>query len=246
MSDLLIWLRAEWDRITGGVLIAAGVVATVVTYQRVADTPFVPKQLSLLASGGIGGLLAVAVGVMLRIEADARDEWHKLDRIELALTNELELSSPSEAAEAEPAGPAEERSSRALAFGAAGIVLSVVLLIVGYERAAGTGDIDRAFGGLTLSTAGLAIAGIAVGGYHVLSRRLIGLRKSSLLGRWAGTSVARSADQDPVDATTLAVVPGSTRYHLRTCPSLQFGRPRLLHRTEVDAALHPCQICQAP
>ena len=83
--ELLTWLRSEWDRVLGWVAIAAAVVAVLLGYQGVSDARFVAKELAYIISGGIGGLLLVAVGGTLLISADLHDEWRKLDRIEDAI-----------------------------------------------------------------------------------------------------------------------------------------------------------------
>jgi len=83
--ELVTWLRSEWDRVLGWTAIAAAVIALLLGYQGVSDAHFVAKELAYIISGGIGGLLLVAVGATLLISADLHDEWRKLDRIEDAL-----------------------------------------------------------------------------------------------------------------------------------------------------------------
>jgi hypothetical protein len=79
------WLRAQWDRALAGVLIVASVVMVLVGWIRLSRTSYVYEQLSFLVSGAIGGLLLMAIGGILWLTADLRDEWRKLDRIEAAL-----------------------------------------------------------------------------------------------------------------------------------------------------------------
>jgi len=88
MNGWTTMLRAEWDRVTGWLLIIAGATAVVLSFLGVADSPYVSDQLAYIASGGIGGLVLVAVGVGLLIAADLHDEWRKLDRIEAAIRGE--------------------------------------------------------------------------------------------------------------------------------------------------------------
>jgi hypothetical protein len=79
------WLQAQWDRALAGVLIVISVVMVIVGWYRLSNTSYVYEQLSFLVSGAIGGLLVMAIGGILWLTADLRDEWRKLDRIEQAL-----------------------------------------------------------------------------------------------------------------------------------------------------------------
>ena len=84
-TSLPTLIRAEWDRILASVLIAAGAVLVLVAWAGVSGTPFVADQLAYIASGGIGGLFLLALGLALLMSADHHDEWRKLDAIEAAL-----------------------------------------------------------------------------------------------------------------------------------------------------------------
>lgn len=79
------WLRAEWDRIAGFGLILLGGLLLLIGYLGVRGTPFTAEALSYIASGGLGGLFCLGLGVGLLLSADLHDEWRKLDRIEAAL-----------------------------------------------------------------------------------------------------------------------------------------------------------------
>ena len=110
MNGWMTMLRAEWDRVAGWVLVLIGAVAVVLAFLGVADSPYVSDQLAYLASGGVGGLVLVAVGVGLLISADLHDEWRKLDRIEAAIrgdafpdTHEIVLSASAPPANGEAA-----------------------------------------------------------------------------------------------------------------------------------------------
>jgi hypothetical protein len=61
------------------------VLALLLGYRGVSESLSTGRQLSYLISGGVGGLMLVAVGVTLLLSADLHDEWRKLDRIEEAL-----------------------------------------------------------------------------------------------------------------------------------------------------------------
>ncbi len=79
------WLRAEWDRVAGYILIALGALLLVLGYAGVSGSPYVAEGLSYIMSGGIGGLFMLGAGATLLISADLHDEWRKLDRVEEAL-----------------------------------------------------------------------------------------------------------------------------------------------------------------
>jgi hypothetical protein len=82
------WVRAEWDRVVGFGLILLGAVFLFLGYQGVQESPFLAEGLAYIASGGLGGLFCMGVGVGLLLSADLHDEWHKLDRIEAAIRGE--------------------------------------------------------------------------------------------------------------------------------------------------------------
>ena len=83
--ELVIWLRAEWDRVLGWSAVALAALAMLLGYHGVSGSLSTGRQLAYLISGGVGGVLLVAVGVTLLVSADLRDEWRKLDRIEAAI-----------------------------------------------------------------------------------------------------------------------------------------------------------------
>ncbi|HVW33781.1 MAG TPA: hypothetical protein VHL53_14685 [Acidimicrobiia bacterium] len=80
--DVMIWLRANWDRALGWALVTAGVIALLIGGRHVADARYLADQLSYLMSAGVGGLACIALGAGLLITAGLHDEWRKLDGIE--------------------------------------------------------------------------------------------------------------------------------------------------------------------
>ena len=263
MHSLALWLRAEWDRIVGTALIVVGGLSLVLTYQAVANDRFVAEQMADLASGGLGGLFLVAVGIMLRLQADLHDEWRKLDRIEAALRGEplpeaaelLAGARQGTVVERDPVPPRPElqpafaesgqrgRRLRAV-LAAAGLVVAAVIVAVGYDRAAGTGNVADATGGLGIAVAGLLVASTVVGTTQLVGRGRLASRKSHLLA-----SFLRPA---PAGVPALAgtggfvfVAPGLTRFHLDGCPTLSRTEAERLPRSEVNGALTPCRICGA-
>jgi hypothetical protein len=68
-------------------MIAVGLAILLIGYFGVSGTVYPAQQLPYIISGGVGGLFALAIGCMLWLSADLRDEWRKLDRIEMAIMN---------------------------------------------------------------------------------------------------------------------------------------------------------------
>jgi len=260
MQSLALWLRAEWDRILGTLLVVAGGLCLVVTYQAVANDRFVAEQMADVASGGLGGLFFVAVGIMLRLQADLHDEWRKLDRIEAALRGEP-LPDAAELLAAARQGPALRRApgpelqpalSRSGQRGrrlpavltGGGLAVAAAIVFLGYHRAAGTGDVADATGGLGVGVAGLLVAGAVVGVTQLIGRSRLAARKGRLLAPFL-RPVPAAAVAAAGTAGVVLVAPGLTRFHLDGCPTLSGTRATRLPRQEVNGGLSPCQICGA-
>ena len=98
-TDLLGWLRLQWDRAGAWACVLAGAITLFVGWLGVSETAFTAKQLPYIAGCGLGGLFLLGTGAMLWLSADLRDEWRKLDRIEAAI-REAGLAALETAAEA--------------------------------------------------------------------------------------------------------------------------------------------------
>jgi hypothetical protein len=83
--DVLIVLKAQWDRIAAVACAIGGIILLIVGYQGIADSPYVAEELAYLISGGLGGVFLLGIGATLYVSADMHDEWRKLDRIEDAI-----------------------------------------------------------------------------------------------------------------------------------------------------------------
>jgi hypothetical protein len=82
-------VRRRWRTILGWGLVGVGALLIVLGWIGVSGEPDVARQMSYLASGGVGGLTAAVVGVGLLIGEDLRSERRRLGRIEATL---LEVS----------------------------------------------------------------------------------------------------------------------------------------------------------
>lgn len=77
--------RRPWRLWLGWALVALGAVFIVLGWIGVSGEPDVARQMSYLASGGVGGLTAAVVGVGLLISEDLRSDRRRLGRIEATL-----------------------------------------------------------------------------------------------------------------------------------------------------------------
>lgn len=114
-NELSALIRAEWDRVVGWGLVAIGGVALLVGLVRIRDAFYVADHLSLLMSGGIGGLFCLGVGATLLITADIRDDWRRLDAVLSGLDRQsAALRGDVAAVDSAPApGPARAPGRRA-------------------------------------------------------------------------------------------------------------------------------------
>ena len=254
MGNLQLWLRAQWDRIAGVALIAAGGLLLVIGYWGVSGSPFVAEQLSYVISGGMAGLALVAIGVGLLVCADLHDEWRKLDRIEAAIRGEpvptpvnggaptgvSQDRGPSNHGAYEPSGPAM----------VAGPTAAVHRFWLG-EAPGRTRELSRAVSGVGLAAIGLSAVIAAGGSYGLGLRRKVLARRSHLLRPWLLQSMLTEHSRRwirpaPADAAIPAwlVVDGQTRYH---CPGCSFlaGRTSVRpYEAAADGQRMPCELCQ--
>lgn len=94
--DLKTWLRANWDRALGVLVTGIGLLAIVLGYLGIKDTPYPAEQIPYVVSGAVMGIGLIGIGLTLWLSADLRDEWHKLDRIELLLEGRVDDRGPDE------------------------------------------------------------------------------------------------------------------------------------------------------
>jgi hypothetical protein len=135
----------------------------------------------------------------------------------------------------------------------AGLTAALLVIVVGWNRAAGTGNAKTAFSGLAISLAGAVAAGAVVAAYTFWLRRSVANRQVELLGPYL---VADAAAHPPLAAaiqTAEGRVPdervlvgaGLTHFHRPGCPATIGVKTRLTARNRVRAGLTPCGICGA-
>lgn len=83
--EILTLLRAQWDRALAIACTLAGVVVLVVGWFRVSGAAAVVKQLPYITSAGVSGIVLVAVGSVLWVSADLRDQWRELRLVRVTL-----------------------------------------------------------------------------------------------------------------------------------------------------------------
>jgi hypothetical protein len=247
LSGVSLWLRANWDRLLGLVLIGAGGGLLVLTYHGVASSRFVADQVSYLASGGVGGLFLLGLGAMVRIQADLHDEWRKLDGIESALRPSDATNTPAVVdGSGQPPGrrhsgasPASPEAPRRPLATAAGLAASAALGAVGFQRCANAGTADGAIAGLAVVVFGLAVAMATVtGSTLVLRRRVIG--RARRLGAPFLRAASRGDDGDDV----VFAGPGLARFHRAGCAMLARAGAQPVPRGDLDGR-SPCGLCGA-
>ena len=207
--NLRIWLRSEWDRVAGFALVGVGALFLLLGYLGVKNSPFVAEELAYIASGGLGGLFCLGIGVGLLLSADLHDEWRKLDRIESAMRGEpladpttlYDLTDeqvtrasgggaqPVAVTMASTAGPRvmalnwrEDGLRRALALSAAALLAPLAVMSVGWRTANHTTSLDTAARGVGIGVLGLVGALAVVGLYTFWVRARTVSRKHHLFG----------------------------------------------------------------
>lgn len=134
------------------------------------------------------------------------------------------------------------------------LTAALIVVVVGWNRAAGTGNAKTAFSGLAISLAGAVAAAAIAAGYTFWLRRSVANRQVELLSPYlvadaaAHTSLAAAIHtaQAPGPADDRVLVgTGLTHFHRPGCPATVGVKTRLTARNRVRAGLTPCGICGA-
>lgn len=212
MDSFLTWLKAEKDRAAGWFLIGLGAIAVFIGYQGVADSPFVAEELAYIASGAVGGLFLLGLGATLLITADIRDEWRKLDRIDEALREGVDVrgiltGTPDHGnGNGNGSDPADDAGTptRARALPVAGTRISAgavaidrgqritastmlagaVLITLGWWAARDTADPQDVFRALTAGVSGLVLAAAVSAAGILWMRRAVMVRRNQVFRPW--------------------------------------------------------------
>lgn len=76
--ELATFLRAHRDRVAAVLFVLLGFLVLLIGWIGVSGAELAVKQIPYVMSGGIAGILFVAVGAVLWVSADLRDEWREL------------------------------------------------------------------------------------------------------------------------------------------------------------------------
>lgn len=254
----LAWLRADWDRAAGIVLIIGGAVSLYVGYQGVADSAFVVEALSYMASGGLVGVLLVAGGLTLLVSADLHDEWRKLDRIEEAIRaigveQELVLPPidappPREGDQSGANGAAESsRRWRRRSVGAFGLFASIcgAALLFAWDGVASAAEPGDAFSSAAGASSAVLLYGLVAAGLLIMQRSRNATRRRRLLSPFATLSAAVADNESGARGGSrhFYVAPGLGRYHAADCPALAGVAARAVSADTPPAGLRPCGLC---
>ena len=265
MKNLRALLRAQWDRALALAFILLGGVMLLLGYLGVSAADYAEQQLSYIASGGLGGVVLIGIGVGLLVSADLHDEWRKLDRIEEAVRRDtrpdldVTLSDRGRGPGGRAADPtvlrqaAPVQASATLAvdgtfqrpamLALAGLLGALALLAAGWVRTSAAGDFDAAVGGTTLGLLGVAVAIFGVGAYLVGARHRFVSRRAQLLSRWDRAADPEAVNHRTEPDATVFVVAGQRHYHRQGCMLLQKREVTAVPRTDVDGQRQACGLC---
>jgi hypothetical protein len=87
--EFLTYLRAQWDRTIAVVSVFLGLLVLLIGWIGVSGADVVVKQLPYIMSGGIAGIIFVAIGAVMWISADLRDEWREIRQLRLHVADLL-------------------------------------------------------------------------------------------------------------------------------------------------------------
>jgi len=113
--EFLTYLRAQWDRTAAVGFTVLGLVVLLIGWIGVSDAEAVVKQLPYIMSGGIAGILFVAIGAVMWVSADLRDEWRELRKLRLQLRDMQDTGAFAQSQVVELPAVERPRAGRALA-----------------------------------------------------------------------------------------------------------------------------------
>jgi hypothetical protein len=256
--DVLTWLRAQADRVLGFVLVAAGAVALVIGYEKAADTRYLAEQITVLISGGLGGIFCLGAGATLLVCADIRDEWRKLDRIEgvlVHMSDALGLPPPPGPPEVPGGDGTARRFSNSTMTSTALVIMAVGAILVtgGWQASASTTVGSKAIDAAGWSSAGIIVAGIGAAALIISLKRVVRLREARVLspvalyGAWqeAGLRMAVSSrPQAAAPATTVRFAAGLRHFHRPGCAAVAELATDSCERVAAAERLAPCPLCE--
>jgi hypothetical protein len=236
VTEVVTWVRAQWDRTGGFTLLAVGALLLLSGWIGVSGTSDRAGQLSYLVSGGLGGLFCLAAGATLLLFADLDDEWRKLNELSGVLHEQDDFAA---------GGRRAGHTTVLLAVFAAALVLAA-----GWFWASGAADQDGATPGLLLGVAALLGATLVEGAALWRARRSFTRLRVTVIdevsSRWPVVDLRSEPPEPPPGINTVLTVDGLRRYHRPGCPTMAGVEATPVHRDRVSPDLLPCQLCEAP
>lgn len=104
--ELIALIKAHRDRAAAVALVLLGFLVLLIGWLGVSDADLAVKQIPYIMSGGIAGILFVAVGAVLWVSADLRDEWRELRKLRVHVGGLEQLLSEHDFSDAELVEPA--------------------------------------------------------------------------------------------------------------------------------------------
>jgi len=123
-----------------------------------------------------------------------------------------------------------------------GLLLAVAVLFGSWAKASGVDQPKPAIAALGVAVFGLVLVALGAVGSTLTVKRHVQLRKARLFGPWLADDGPVAAA--PVDAGSVVVAPGLSRYHRAGCPSVAGLAVSAVARRQIPGGLAPCQLCE--
>jgi hypothetical protein len=125
---------------------------------------------------------------------------------------------------------------------------ALVLILVGWWQAAGTGSVRSGVAWLNLCLAGLVVAGVANGLWLLRGRQAVTLARVSVLGHPRPVRVGSRESVYPAEDNghaVLVAMPGLRRFHRPGCLLVAGKRVRVASRVAHQRARRlACEVCE--
>lgn len=216
----------EWCGPLGWALFAVAAIVLMAGSRGSATAASDPEQVAFIISGGLGALLLALVGAALVLSTELRSVAVELSRLR-----------PSRATNSASARGGDG------ALGAGIVVLAGLVIVgLGWARAAGTARMQTALDGLALAAAGLALAALTLAVVGLQLRRAVSRDLATLAVEAATFRVEHRPTADR-SANGFYTVGGLGRFHRPSCPALSSMEGERHSVARAGTRLEPCLLC---
>jgi hypothetical protein len=135
---------------------------------------------------------------------------------------------------------------------AAAMLLGAVVILLGWNSAAGQSDPKHAINGLAAGVVGLILAAVASAAGILWNRRIVHVRRNQIFAPWflhearANIGARRHQPGTADGPATVVVAPGLQRYHRPGCAALAGVERTRNVKLEKTGSRQPCALCEAP